>query len=210
MPKVTFISKTGSLKKADLKEDFLNVHAHEGLIYESVRRFLSSIRQGSHDTKTRSEVRGGGRKPFRQKGTGRARAGTIRSPLWKGGGVVFGPHSRDYSFDIPKKQKKRALAASLTFKAEAGELYVIETEGFAKPKTKEALAIIEKTELAGKKLTLAFMKEEEAAAKSFRNIERVQVVEGESLNPYHVLNNECFIVSKNTLERIKGVFAKNV
>jgi len=200
MPKINVISADGTVTTQDATHDFLAVHVHEGLIHEAVRRYQASLRQGTHDTKTRSEVRGGGRKPWRQKGTGRARAGTIRSPLWKGGGIVFGPHPRDYSFDIPKKQRRRALYASLTFKAEAGQLFVLDTTGFSDPRTKDAVALLEKAGLADRKVTLAVTREEAAAAKSFRNLPEVSVVEAEGLNPFFVLNNEALVMSSKAFE----------
>jgi large subunit ribosomal protein L4 len=209
MPKANVIEKTGKINKIELEEAIFQVRASEGLIHESVRRILSAFRQGTHDTKTRSDVRGGGRKPWPQKGTGRARAGSIRSPLWKGGGVVFGPHPRDYDFDLPKKQRRKALFAALTYKAENDQLFVIEDFNPETPKTREAFDLLKKAGLQNLKITLAVDSNEEKVALSFRNLPNVFVVEAEGLNPYFVLNNDVLVFTKAGFERMKEVWAKD-
>lgn len=209
MPKATVIQKQGKTKEIELKDSFLAVKASEGLVHEAVRRYQAAVRRGTADTKTRSEVRGGGRKPWRQKGTGRARAGSIRSPLWKGGGVVFGPHPRDFYFDMPKKQRRRALMATLTYKAENGQLYILETDDFSPPKTKKAVEVINKAGLEGKKLTVAVTRDEADVALSFRNLPQVQVVEAEGLNPYFVLNNDVLVITQAGYERLREVLGEN-
>ncbi len=205
MPKAMLITARGTKKEIELDDAFFSEHTHEGLIHEAVRRYRASLRQGTHSTKVRSEVRGGGRKPWRQKGTGRARAGTIRSPLWKGGGVVFGPHPKDYSFDMPRKQRRKSLAASLTYKVEKGEFVVVESDKFKEPKTKVAVELLNKTGLSGKKLAIAALRDEEALIKSFKNLSDVKVVDAEGLNPYLVLNNEIFVITRKALERLREV-----
>lgn len=207
MPKAILITARGTKKEIELDDAFLSEHTDEGLIHEAVRRYRASLRQGTHNTKVRSEVHGGGRKPWRQKGTGRARAGTIRSPLWKGGGVVFGPHPKDHSFDMPRKQRRKSLAASLTYKVEKGEFLVIESDKFKDTKTKVAVELLNKTGLTGKKLAIAALKEEEALIKSFRNLPDVEVVDAEGLNPYLVLNNEIFAITRKALERLREVLS---
>lgn len=209
MPKASVIEKNGEIKKIDLTEPIFQVKASEGLVHESVRRVLALFRQGTHDTKTRSEVRGGGRKPWRQKGTGRARAGSIRSPLWKGGGVVFGPHPRDYDFDLPKKQRRKALFAALTYKAENEQLFIIDEFNPETPKTKLAAEILEKAGLKDSKITLAIDKDEVNVALSFRNMPNVFIVEADGLNPYFVLNNEALVFTRKGFERMKEVWVKN-
>jgi large subunit ribosomal protein L4 len=209
MPKANVIEKEGKVKQIELSEPIFQVNASEGLIHESVRRILASFRQGTHDTKTRSEVRGGGRKPWRQKGTGRARAGSIRSPLWKGGGVVFGPHPRDYSFDIPKKQRRKALFASLTYKAENGEIFILEEFNPEKPKTRDAVEILKKAGLLEKKVTVVLNRDEINVALSFRNLPNVIMVEADGLNPYFVLNNDCLVFTRAAFERMKEVWMQN-
>ncbi|MCX7832109.1 MAG: 50S ribosomal protein L4 [Actinobacteria bacterium] len=209
MPKANVIEKTGTVNKIELNEPIFQVKASEGLVHESVRRVLALLRQGTHDTKTRSEVRGGGRKPWRQKGTGRARAGSIRSPLWKGGGVVFGPHPRDYGFEIPKKQKRKALFATLTYKAEADQIYIIEDFHPEAPRTKSAFEILKNAGIENSRITLVVHRDEETAALSFRNLPNVLVVEAESLNPYLVLNNEALVFTRAGFERMKEVWLKD-
>lgn len=209
MPKANVIAKSGEIKQIDLNEPIFQVKASEGLVHEAVRRVLALYRQGTHDTKTRSEVRGGGRKPWRQKGTGRARAGSIRSPLWKGGGVVFGPHPRDYDFEIPKKQKRKALFATLTHKAESGQIYILEDFNPEVPKTKDAFEVLKKVGLADLKVTVAVERDEDRIALSFRNLPNVFVVEVEALNPYFVLNNDALVFTKAAFERMKEVWLKN-
>lgn len=209
MPKATVIQKKGKTKEIELKDSFLSVKAHEGLIHEAVRRYQAAVRQGTADTRTRSEVRGGGRKPWRQKGTGRARAGTIRSPLWKGGGVVFGPHPRDFYFDMPRKQRRRALMATLTHKADSGQLYILEPDDFSPPKTRTAVEVISKAGLEGKKLTVAVTRDETDVALSFRNLPYVTVVEAEGLNPYFVLNNDVLVITQAGYERLREVLGEN-
>jgi len=209
MPKANVIERKGTISKVELTEPIFQVKASEGLIHESVRRILAAFRQGTHDTKTRSEVRGGGRKPWRQKGTGRARAGSIRSPLWKGGGVVFGPHPRDYDFDLPKKQRRKALFAALTYKAENDQLFIIDGFDPETPKTKEVFELLKKAGLANMKITLAIARDEDRVALSFRNLPNVFIVEAEGLNPYFVLNNDVLVFTRAGFERMKEVWAKN-
>lgn len=209
MPKATVIQKGGKTKKIELKDDFLKVKANTGLIHEAVRRYRASQRRGTHSTKTRSEVRGGGRKPWRQKGTGRARAGTIRSPLWKGGGVTFGPKPKDYSFDMPKKKRRLALMATLTFKVNNDEMFILETGDFKSPKTKKAVQLIKKSGIEDKKLTVATLKEETNIARSFRNLSQVNVVDVEALNPYLVLNNDFLLITKKGMEWLREVLKEN-
>ncbi len=209
MPKANVITKKGNIEEIELKESFFTTSASEGLVHESVRRVLAAVRQGTHDTKTRSEVRGGGRKPWRQKGTGRARAGTIRSPLWKGGGIVFGPHPRDYSFDLPKKQRRKALAAALSYKAVNGEIYILDEFSPETPKTKEALEVLKKAGIADKKITLVLDRDEIETALSFRNLPNVYMVEADGLNPYVVLNNNVLVFTRIGFERMKEVMVKD-
>lgn len=209
MPKANVIEKEGKIKQIELSEPIFQVKASEGLVHESVRRILASFRQGTHDTKTRSEVRGGGKKPWKQKGTGRARAGSIRSPLWKGGGVVFGPHPRDYSFDIPKKQRRKALFAALTYKAENGEIFIIEDFNPEAPKTKEAVELLKKAAIADRKLTIVLDRDETNVALSFRNLPNVIMVEADGLNPYFVLNNDFIVFTRPAFERMKEVWMKD-
>lgn len=148
MPTVQLIDSSGKkVKEFKAPDDIYAVPVKEHLLYESVINFRANQRQGTAATKTRGEVRGGGRKPWRQKGTGRARAGSIRSPLWKGGGTSFGPQPRDYSYSMPKKAKKSAMKSALSMKLAEEHLLVVDGLKLKEPKTKEAIAIIQNLKL---------------------------------------------------------------
>ncbi|MCK4776816.1 MAG: 50S ribosomal protein L4, partial [Actinomycetia bacterium] len=164
----------------ELKSVLLEKEEKSGLVHEVVRSILAAKRSGTSSTLTRSEVKGGGRKPWRQKGTGRARAGTIRSPLWKGGGITFGPKPRSYSFSIPKKAKRISLKSAISYKARNNQLVILDKLKFDKPKTKEAKTILDSMKIEGK-ITLIVTREEINLEKSFRNLSGIEVVFADSL-----------------------------
>jgi large subunit ribosomal protein L4 len=145
------IDGTDSGKTIELREDVFNIAPHDQLIYEDVRSYLAAQRQGTAKTKGRTQVRGGGKKAFRQKGTGGARRGSLRSPLLKGGGTVFGPKPRDYSVRLTKKMKQLARKSALTYKAIENSIIIVEDFTFDVPKTKEMIAVINALNLSGKK-----------------------------------------------------------
>lgn len=196
-------------KKRDieLKEELFGIDPHEEAVYQSVRAFLASLRKGTASTKTRSEVRGGGRKPWLQKGTGRARAGSIRSPLFRGGGIVFGPKPRDYSIKVPKKVKKLALSSALSSKAKEGKVLVLEELKMEEPKTKKAVEILKNLGLSEKKITLIISEGEENLALSFRNLPQVNIVYADELNAYYALDNEVILFTEKALENFQEVRA---
>jgi large subunit ribosomal protein L4 len=170
-------------------------------VKEVIVAINANNRQGTHSTKTRGEVRGGGRKPWRQKGTGRARAGSIRSPLWSGGGVVFGPKPRDYSKKINDKVKQLAFSRALFDRAQAGEIAVIEKFEFAQAKTKLANQVVGRVAPAGKVLLVdAPFKAE--ATRAIRNIERVSLQEAAKLNTLDLAQYKTIVVSSAALEQI--------
>ena len=143
MPTVALYNTNGEqVGEVELKEDIFGVPVHGPVLHDAVVMQLAGRRRGTHDTKTRAEVQGGGRKPWRQKGTGRARHGTIRSPIWRGGGVVFGPHPRDYSYSLPKKVRRLALKSALSAKVQAGDLLVLEELSLEQPRTKDMVKIL--------------------------------------------------------------------
>ena len=143
MASVNVVDKSGKEKeKMKVSDDLVKVEPGQEVIYQDIRRYLAQIRSGTHSTKGRSEVRGGGRKPWRQKGTGNARAGTIRSPLWKGGGIVFGPKPRDYSFKLNKKVLKKSRAIALSEKFKDKKLIVVDDFGLKEPSSKKAAKIL--------------------------------------------------------------------
>lgn len=185
-----------------------NVH----VLHLAVRRELANARAGTACAKTRSEVRGGGKKPWRQKGTGRARAGSIRSPLWKGGGVIFGPKPRDFSFDLPKKVRRLALRSSLS--ASASKIKVLDDFSFlSSPKTKDMAAVLKNLGLCGKKVLLLVdykAAENKNVLLSARNIEGLKVSLPLNLSVRDLLNADAVITTKSAVELINERFTDNV
>ena len=184
----------------DLNPDIFGIEPNEAVMHQVVTAQLAAARAGTHSTKTRAEVRGGGRKPWRQKGLGRARHGSIRSPQWIGGGVAHGPKPRDYSQRTPKKMKRLALRSALSVRAAGGQIKVVEDFGaWDEPKTKNATALLSAMGATGKVLLLA-EDHERTAIKSFRNIEGVIASNLGQANTYDVLWAETVIMSKGTLD----------
>jgi large subunit ribosomal protein L4 len=168
------------------------------LVYEAVRSYRANQRQGTAATKTRAEVRGGGKKPWRQKGTGRARVGSIRSPLWKKGGTVFGPQPRDYSYELPKKARRNALRSALSRKLADGLILVLSELELKEPKTKEAAALLKAFHLD----TALFVDgaENTNLFRAVRNLPRAKAVDVRTLNIYDVLNYKWLVFSQRALE----------
>ncbi|MGH2760439.1 MAG: 50S ribosomal protein L4 [Actinomycetota bacterium] len=173
------------------------------LMHQVVLAQLAAARAGTHSTKTRGEVRGGGAKPWRQKGTGRARHGSIREPQWKGGGAAFGPKPRDHSVGMPKKMKASALRSALSVRAKEEKLLVVDGFTFEKPKTKEAAAALGAWKIEGKVL-LVLTAGEENVAYAFRNLPTVHVIAQDQLNVYDILNADHLVISKSALEHLQG------
>jgi large subunit ribosomal protein L4 len=193
------------VRDIDLDDQIFNAEINPTVLHDVIRMNLASQRKGSAATKNRALVRGGGAKPWRQKGTGRARAGTRRSPLWKGGGTIFGPMPRDYSFSLPKQVKRAALRVALSLKHHEGKLILLDDfplDGF---KTKQVLEVLKKFEVED---ALIVTHEKNARLeRSARNIAKIQVLHGESLNVYDILNHEHLILLSPVLQRIQGVLA---
>ncbi len=190
----------------ELNDDIFSVEVNAGLLHQAVVMQLASQRLGTHATKTRSFVRGGGRKPWRQKGTGRARAGSTRSPLWVGGGTVFGPHPRSYAFSMPRKQRRLALKCALSDKVKSGDLIVLDTLAFEAPKTKEAVKVLAAFE-SPKKALFITADEVENVEKSARNIPGVKAIGAMGLNVFDILHHDKVFVTKDAVARIEEVFA---
>lgn len=176
-------------------------------MHQVVRSQLAAQRAGTHDTKTRGQVRGGGRKPWRQKGTGRARQGTIRAPQWAGGGVVFGPHPRSYAFKVPNKVVKLAMRSALSAKLADGELFVVEAFNFSKPSTKEAYALLAALGLSGRKITIVVANDDDLAYLSFRNIPRVRVIAAAEANTYDLIDNTAVLFTAESLNWVGEVLS---
>lgn len=194
----------------DVSETVFGIEPNVHVLHLAVRRELANARAGTACAKTRSEVRGGGKKPWRQKGTGRARAGSIRSPLWKGGGVIFGPKPRDFSFDLPKKVRRLAIRSSLS--ASASKISVVEDFSFLSgPKTKEMAAVLKGLGLCGKKvLVLVDYKatENQYVLLSARNIEGLKVSLPLNLSVRDLLNADAVIATQGAVELINERFAE--
>jgi large subunit ribosomal protein L4 len=193
--------------KLELPEKLFGHDVNEHVIHEAVVSYLANQRQGNASTKERSDVRGGGAKPYRQKGTGRARAGTIRSPIFRGGGVVFGPHPRDYSQKLPKKIKRLALVSSLSSRANEGDIMVIRALEFSEPKTKELAGILKNIEVANKKMLVVIEQPNQATVKSARNIPGVKVTQANMVNTYDVMWADKILLTEGAIARMEEVFA---
>ena len=171
-------------------------------MHQCVRYLMAADRAGTHDTKGRSEVSGGGRKPWRQKGTGRARQGSIRAPQWRGGGVVFGPTPRDHSFRMNKKEIKLAMRSALSAKVADNELVVVDKFDFANPKTKDAVACIKALGLDGKRVTVVLTEDDIETALSFRNLPTVTVLFDHEIDTYFMLDNNALVLAQPVATRL--------
>ena len=185
---------------------------NEAVLHQAIRALLNNRRQGTASTKTRAEVAGGGRKPWRQKGTGRARAGTTRSPIWPGGGIVFGPHPRDYRTKLPRKVKQSARRSAFNARAREGAVCVIEGFEFDKPKTKQMVELLSKLELTGKKTLILTADTQLAVCRSASNIQRVNVMRYADASALDVLWADSLVIEEAafTGHSLKGVKDKTV
>lgn len=191
----------------ELPASLFATEINNNVIHQAVMAYLANQRQGSASTRERSDVRGGGRKPYRQKGTGRARAGTIRSPLWRGGGVVFGPHPRSYHQKMTKKMRRQALRSSLTTRANDGSIVVIKSLDFTEPKTKELAGILKNMNAHDTKTLLIIDEVNQNTVKSARNLRSVHVTLARMVSTYDVVWAEKIIVTSDAVKRMEEVFA---
>jgi len=207
MPKVNVYNMQGEIvEEMELSEEIFGVEINEHVVYEVVKNQLANRRQGTQSAKTRAEVRGGGRKPWRQKGTGRARQGSIRSPQWKGGGVVFAPKPRDYSYSVPKKVRRLALKSVLTDKLQNNEMIVVDQLSFDAPKTKEMKKVL--ANLKADKKALIVMAEKDAnVIRSANNIPNIATALVNTINVYDILKYNSFIITKEAAKRVEEVYA---
>lgn len=190
----------------DLPPHLFECEVNEAVIHQAVVAHLANQRQGNASTKERSDVRGGGRKPFRQKGTGRARQGTSRSPIHRGGGVVFGPHPRDYRQAMPKKMRRLALRAALSARAKDDAVTVVDDLSYPEPKTKKFVELLKNLGAEGSKVLFVLGKPNPEVFKSARNVPRVKVVQGNALNTYDVVWSDRIILTESALTVIEEVF----
>jgi len=194
---------TGTL---DLPEAVFGIEPNLPVMHQALIRQLANARQGTSATKTRSDVRGGGRKPYRQKGTGRARQGSTRAPQWEGGGIVFGPHPRSYHMDMPRKQRRLALRSALSAKAQEGGLVVLDGFSLDAPKTRAVADLIEAVD-APRKVLVVLGSHNEMLEKSARNIPEVQLILAGNLSVRDLLSADMVIVTRDAIEHIEEAFA---
>lgn len=197
-------------EKIDLSEDIFAVEPNDHAIYLTVKSYLANQRQGTHKAKERGEVRGGGKKPWKQKGRGGARAGTIRSPLWVGGGTIFGPRPRNYRQDLPKKVKRLARKSALSYKVKDDQLMVVEDFKFNQPKTKELVNLLRALKVDGKKVLLLTSEADKAVYKSGRNIPKVKILEAGKASAYDILNNQVLLLQKTAVDVLSKSFETSV
>jgi large subunit ribosomal protein L4 len=204
MPSVTKHTSTGADSGTiDLDDALFGIEPNVGVMHQVVVAQLASARRGTSKVKTRAEVRGGGRKPWRQKGTGRARQGSIRAPQWVGGGVAHGPSGeQNYTKRVNKKLKRLALRSALSDRASSGDLKVIEGFGFDVPKTSAAVALLTSMGLTDKKVLLVLSSMDETTIKSFRNLQRVHLLTVDQLNTYDVLRSDVVLFEQAALDFI--------
>ncbi|WP_271813722.1 50S ribosomal protein L4 [Clostridium beijerinckii] len=206
MPTVGVFNKEGN-KVADmeLNENVFAAEINEYALHQVVVALLANKRQGTQSTKTRSEVRGGGIKPWRQKGTGRARQGSIRSPQWIKGGIVFAPKPRDYRVSVPKSMRKVAMKSALTSKVQDNQMIVLDSLSFEAPKTKSMIEMLKALE-ANKALIIT-AESNEVVYKSARNIQGISVIPANNINVYDLLKYEKLIITKDAVSKIEEVYA---
>lgn len=194
------------VKDAELSAAVFEIEPNVHAMHEVVRSQRAARRQGTHDTLTRGQVRGGGKKPWRQKGTGRARQGTIRAPQWAGGGTVFGPHPRSYAFKVPAKVVKLAMRSALSAKLADGEIVVVDQLSFEKPSTKQAAEVLKNLGLEGR-VTIIVPDEDVNTFLSFRNLAKVRSIGVSELNTLDFIDNKALVLTEAALTRIEEVLA---
>ncbi|MFS0865288.1 50S ribosomal protein L4 [Fredinandcohnia sp. 179-A 10B2 NHS] len=207
MPKVSLYNQTGStVGEIELNDSVFGIEPNKQVLFDAVIMQRASLRQGTHKTKIRSEVAGGGRKPWRQKGTGRARQGSIRSPQWRGGGTVFGPTPRSYSYKLPKKVRRLAIKSALSTKVLEENVLVLDNLVLEAPKTKEMAAVLKGLNVDRKALIVT-ADLNEAVELSARNLPGVTVVTANGVNVLDVLNHDKLVITKAAVEKVEEVLA---
>ncbi len=206
MPKVAVYNMAGAqVGEMELSDSVFGIEPNEAVVHQVVKAQLANRRVGTASTKTRGMVRGGGRKPWRQKGTGRARAGSRRSPLWRGGGTVFGPHPRDYSIRLPKKVRRLALKSVLSDKVNNGEIVVLEALTFEEPKTKRIIEVLNALNVVGKALVVT-ADGDINVTKSARNIPGVKPLRADFINVYDLLAYDKLVITKDAVAKVEEVY----
>ena len=207
MPKVDVYSIDGKkVKELELNESIFGIEPNENVVHSVVVNYLANQRQGTQNTKTRAEVSGGGRKPWRQKGTGRARQGSIRAPQWIKGGIALGPRSRSYTYKVNKKEKRLAIKSILSSKVSSNELVVVDKLQLKEIKTAEMVKIFANLKVEGKALVL-LPENNENVQKSARNIEGVKTLTVNTINAYDLLKYSKLVVTEDTVKKLEEVYA---
>lgn len=208
MPNVKMFNIEGKeVGEIQLSEEIFGIEPNESVVHEAVIMQMASLRRGTSSTKLRGEVRGGGRKPWRQKGTGRARVGTTRSPIWRGGGITFGPKPRSYSYSIPKKKRRLALKSVLSDKALTDNIIVLDVLAMEHAKTKEMVKILAALNNNGKAL-LVTANEDYNIGKSVSNLPGVTYTTSEGLNVYDIINHDKLIITQEAVAKTEEVLSK--
>ena len=207
MLKTDVLDITGKkVSDIELNEAVFGVEVNEVVVHQVLVNYLANQRQGTQSTKTRAEVRGGGIKPWRQKGTGRARQGSIRAVQWVGGGVAFAPKPRNYSYTLPKKVRRLAMKSALTSKVQNGEMIVLDALNMEAPKTKEFVQILKNVN-AAKKALVVTAENNENVIKSAKNIEGVATATVNTINVYDILKYDSFIITTDAVKKVEEVYA---
>jgi large subunit ribosomal protein L4 len=207
MPKVAVYNMLGAqVGEIELKDDVFGIEPNKAVMYDFIKMQLANKRQGTSSTKTRTEVRGGGKKPWRQKGTGRARAGSSRNPVWRGGGIAFGPKPRDYSYKLPQKVRRLALKSALSSKALDNKIIVVDEFNFDQPKTKVMVQALEALKV-GRKTLLVTADGNVNVVKSARNIEGIKPMRADFINVYDILKHDTLLMTKDAVAMVEEVFA---
>ena len=207
MAKVTMLNMAGAeVGEITLNDEIFGIEPNEFAVQTVIKNYLANQRQGTQSAKTRSEVRGGGRKPFRQKGTGRHRQGSTTDPTQVGGGIVFAPKPRDYRYAVPKKVKRLALKSALSAKVADKEIIVLDELKFAEPKTKEMVKVLENIK-ADKKALIVMDEKDENVVRSASNIQGVRTALVSTMNVYEIINHYSLVLTKAAAERIEEVYA---
>lgn len=207
MPKVDVYDIEGKkVKTIELKEEVFGITPNEAVVHHVVKNYLANQRQGTQSTKTRREVSGGGRKPWRQKGTGRARQGSIRAPHWVGGGVALGPKPRSYNYTVNKKERQLAIKSMLSSKVLENELVIVESLPLKEIKTKEMARVLSNLKVEGKTVILLAEKDE-VVQKSARNLEGVKTLQVGTINVYDLVKHQNLVVTEDTVKKLEEVYA---
>ena len=201
-----FDIKKKKVAKVELNDAVFGAEVNEAIVYDVVKMQLASRRSGTASTKTRHDVSRGGKKPWRQKGTGRARAGTIRSPIWRGGGIVFGPHPRDFSYSVPKKVRKKAVISALSMKFKQDKMLILKDFPMEKISTRIFKSVVDLFDL--KKALFVLADDDITLQKSSRNIKSIKMIRSDGINVYDILNHEHLVLFEPSIKKLEGALLK--